>query len=101
PVLAAPPSRLSEVSLKHWFPTMSFWKPHAKAGALMSYGPNVEVYFPRAAILADKIIKGANPSELPIERPDRFELVINLKTAKALGISVPPMLLAHADELIE
>ena len=67
----------------------------------MSYGPNLEVYFPRAAILADKIIKGARPAELPIEQPDRFELVINLKTAKALGIEVSASLLARADEVIE
>jgi len=67
----------------------------------MSYGPNLEVYFPRAAILADKIVKGASPTDLPIEQPDRFELVINLKTAKALGITIPAPLLAHADEVIE
>ena len=101
PILISPYSRLSEASLRHRFPTMSFFKPQAKAGALMSYGPNLEAYYPRAAILADKIVKGARPAELPIEQPDRFELVINLKTAKALGREVPASLLALADELIE
>src|SRR5215475_14722976 len=101
PVLAASPPRLGEASLKHRFPTISFHKPHARTGALMSYGPNVEVYFPRAAILADKIIKGARPAELPIEQPDHFELVINLKTARALGLTIPPSLLVRADEVIE
>ena len=93
--------RLAEAALKYRLPTISFLKFYAEAGALMTYGPNLEVYFPRAMVLADKILKGEKPGDLPIGQPDRYELVINLKTAKALGIIIPPTLLARADELIE
>jgi putative ABC transport system substrate-binding protein len=67
----------------------------------MTYGPNLNVVFQRLAIYVDKILKGANPGELAVEQPTKFELVINLKAAKALGLEVPPMLLARADEVIE
>jgi putative tryptophan/tyrosine transport system substrate-binding protein len=101
PNLSAFPASLADAALKYRLPTISFWKPHAKAGALMSYGPNLEAYFPRAVILADKILKGEKPGDLPIERPDKFELVINIKTAKALGITLPPSIMIRADEVIE
>ncbi len=86
---------------KHRLPAISFLKAYAQSGMLMTYGPNQADYFVRAVVLADKFLKGAKPGELPIEGPDRFELVINLATANAMGLGIPQSLLVRADEVIQ
>jgi putative tryptophan/tyrosine transport system substrate-binding protein len=82
-------------------PTIAFLRNYAKLGVLMTYGPNQEIYFRRAAVMADKILRGTPAAELPIEGPDRFELAINLKTAEAIGVKMPSTLVVLADEVIE
>ena len=93
--------RLIDATLKAGMPTMHPAKQLVKHGGLISYGPDFAVMYRRAAAYVDMILKGAKPAELPVERPTKFDLVINLKTAKALGITVPPLLLLRANEVIE
>ena len=92
---------IGQLALKHRLPTMGGARQYAQAGALVSYATDYPHLFRRAAEYADKILKGANPAELPIEQPTKFELIINLHTAKALGISIPQSLLVRADEVIQ
>ena len=80
---------------------MSGLREFAESGALASYGPSFSESFRRAATFVDKILKGAKPSDLPVEQPTKFELVVNLKTAKVLGLTIPPSLLLRADEVIQ
>jgi ABC-type uncharacterized transport system substrate-binding protein len=94
-------SQIADLALKARLPTISLFNSFPKVGGLMAYGPNLASMFNQAASYVDRILSGANPGELPIERPSKFELVINLKTAKALDLTVPPTLLARADEVIE
>ena len=82
-------------------PTIAFASEQWEAGMLATYGPNVPTLYRRAGAFIDKILKGANPADLPVEQPTQFELLVNLTTAKALGVAVPPMLLSRADRVIE
>jgi putative tryptophan/tyrosine transport system substrate-binding protein len=93
--------KLAQIALSHRLPTLYGFREFAEAGGLMSYGANLLDAYRRAATFVDKILKGSRPSDLPVEQPTRFELVINARTAKALGIEVPPTLVALADEVIE
>jgi putative ABC transport system substrate-binding protein len=95
------PDRVAELALKSRLPLMSPYREIAQAGGLMAYGPNLPDMFQSAAGYVGKILKGAKPADLPIEQPTTFELVINRKTAKTLGLPVPSTLLARADEVIE
>ena len=101
PVFFRDRQRLGEFALAHHVATMFAFREHIDAGGLMSYGANISSLYLRAAELVDQIAKGAKPADLPIEQPTKFELVINLKTAKALGLTMPLTLLARADEMIE
>jgi putative ABC transport system substrate-binding protein len=93
--------RLAELALKHRLPTVSGQRDYAEAGGLIAYGTKLTELFRRAAVYVDKILKGARPGDLPVEQPTRFELAVNLKTAKALGLTIPPSVLLRADETIQ
>ena len=101
PLFTANAARIVELVRPTGLPAIYEARVLAARGGLISYGPDLNGAFRRAASYADRILKGAKPADLPIERPIRFELVINLKTAKALGLEVPPTLIARADEVIE
>jgi putative tryptophan/tyrosine transport system substrate-binding protein len=85
----------------HRLPTVCGVRPYAEAGCLLAYAPDIREMNRRAAIFVDKILKGAKPGDLPVEQPAKFELILNLKTAQALGITFPPTLLVLADEVIQ
>jgi putative ABC transport system substrate-binding protein len=101
PLMALQSRRIIELAMLQRLPTISTERSYAEAGALLSYGASFPDLFRRAGTYVDKILKGAKPADLPVEQPTKFELVINLKTAKALGLTIPPILLARADEVIE
>ena len=93
--------QIADLALQHRLPGIHLLREYAEAGLLLTYGPSSVAQYRLAATYVDKILKGAKPADLPVEQPTKFELVINLKTAKALGLTIPPSLLARADHVIE
>jgi putative ABC transport system substrate-binding protein len=94
-------SQIAEMALQNQLPAACISREFAEAGFLLTYGADLGHLYRRSAVFVDKIFKGAKPADLPVEQPTTFELVINLKTAKVLGITVPPTMLSRADEVIE
>jgi putative tryptophan/tyrosine transport system substrate-binding protein len=101
PLLSANRIRINTLALGARLPTVHAFREWVETGGLMSYGPNFPDLFRRAADYVDKILRGAKPAALPVEQPTKFDLIINITTAKALGFDIPPALLARADEVIE
>jgi putative ABC transport system substrate-binding protein len=101
PVFILHRTRLADLAARSRLPAAYGTRESVEAGGLMSYGPSLRDLFRRSATFVDKILKGAKPGDLPVEQPTKFELVINLKTAKALGLTIPPSLLQRADEIIQ
>jgi putative ABC transport system substrate-binding protein len=93
-------ARIIELAAKHRLPAIYSGSEAAEAGGLMSYGPDILDNYRRAAIYVDKILKGANPADLPVQQPMKFEFIINLKTAKQIGVTIPPNMLTRADKVI-
>ncbi len=100
-LLSTDRERIIQLAAKHRLPAIYDWREHVEAGGLMAYGGSLSGFVRRAAVYVDRIFKGANPADLPVERATTFELAINLKTAKALGLTIPPSLLQRADQVIE
>jgi len=101
PLIAGNPQLIADLAIRRNLPTISLFPEIARAGGLLGYGPEIQDLFRQVGGMTRKVLLGAKVAELPAERPTRFQLVINLKTAKALGLEVPPTLLARADEVIE
>ena len=101
PLVFVSSKQIGELALANRLPLISLFGEFPKAAGFMAYGPNINSMWQRAGVYVGKILHGAKPNDLPIQRPEKFDLVINLKTAEALGLSVPPTLLARADEVIE
>jgi putative ABC transport system substrate-binding protein len=101
PILFDQDQKIAKLAMSKRLPTISAWRQLPEAGGLISYGPNTREMFRRAAAVVNRILKGARPSEIPVERPTRFDLTINLNSAKALGIKIPQSVLIRADRVIE
>jgi putative ABC transport system substrate-binding protein len=96
-----PTERVADLAIAHRLPTATIIRAFAEVGGLMAYGSDGPELFRRTATFVDKIFRGEKPADIPVEQPTKFNLVINLKTARAIGVTVPPTLLARADEVIE
>jgi putative ABC transport system substrate-binding protein len=101
PMFGVHRARLAELAVQYRLPSMHTNRPHVEAGGLMCYGPSFSDLWRRAAAYVDKILKGAQPADLPVEQPTKFELIINLRTARAIGVEIPQSMLLRADEVIE
>ena len=101
PLFIAGARPLAQLALKYKLPSLFGPRHHVDAGGLMSYSPDRADLWQRGAEYVDRILRGEKPADLPVQRPSRFEFAINLKTAKAIGLTIPPMLLARADKVIE
>ena len=101
PVTAVHYARIAELAIKNRLPTMYADREFVEAGGLMSYGPDYIFMYRRVAVYVDKILKGTKPADLPVEQPMKFELVINLKTAKQIGLTIPPNVLVRADRVLK
>ena len=100
-MISANRARVGELALLHRLPTISAFKHLTQAGLLMSYGPDFSENFRRAAFYVDRILKGADPASLPVEQPTKHQFAVNLKTARALDLTIPDWVIASADEVIE
>ena len=101
PITMAHRTQIAKFAVKRRLPSVFGWKDYVEAGGLMSYGPILAESWRRVAVYVDKILKGTKPADLPVERPAKFEFVINLKTAKQIGTTIPPNVLARADKVIK
>ena len=101
PLFGTNPGRLAELTTKYRLPTVTLFPEFARAGGLIAYGVNLPGAFHQTGVMAGKVLSGAKPAELPIERPTNFELVVNANTAKSLGIELPTSILLRANEVIE
>jgi putative tryptophan/tyrosine transport system substrate-binding protein len=101
PLIAPNVQMLSDFAIRHRLPAITLFPDFARAGGLLAYGPNLLDLFRQVGALSGKVLQGAKPADLPIERPTKFELVLNLRTAKTLDLSISPGLLLRADEVIE
>jgi putative ABC transport system substrate-binding protein len=101
PFLASLRREIIAFTAEYRLPTIYQWKEHAEAGGLVSYGPNLAAMWRQCAIIVAKVLKGAKPADLPVEQPTKFELVVDLKTAKSLDLTIPPSILLRADDVIE
>ena len=101
PIFGTNAKLIADLTLEHHVPTATLFSEIARAGSLMSYGPNLLGTFVQAGTMLAKVLQGTRPADLPVERPTKFEMVVNLKTAKALGLNLPTSILLRADEVIE